>query len=72
MSQISVLLCQAGQLTDLWSAALAQGAVGKAAALDSARSVLNQGLSLTPQNANAGMSAPLSVQKLCALETLAL
>ena len=39
---------QAVQLTDLWSAALAQGAAGKSAALDSARSVLNFGLSLTP------------------------
>ena len=42
-------LVQAVQVTDLWSAALAQGAVGKAAALDSARSVLNFGLTLTPQ-----------------------
>ncbi|KAK9794598.1 hypothetical protein WJX73_004152 [Symbiochloris irregularis] len=50
----------AGQLTDLWSAALAQGAVGKAAALDSARSVLNQGLSLTPKNANAGTGSQLA------------
>ena len=50
---------QAVQLTDLWSAALAQGAVGKAAALDSARSVLNFGLSLTPDTGLDGTSSVL-------------
>lgn len=45
---------QAVQLTDLWSAALAQGSAGRSAALDSARSVLNFSLSLTPDARSAG------------------